>query len=82
MFITTWLLHDGQNYKNKAQIEGKKNNETIVTKRLNVGGFLFTVDEVALLLPDEKGITQSRKDEASQDLAGIGVSTEEAESMC
>jgi len=37
--------------------------------------FLLTVDEVALLLPDEEGITQSRKDEASQDLAGTGVST-------
>lgn len=44
--------------------------------------FLLTVDKVALLLPDEKGITQSRKDEASQDLAGIGVSTEEAKAMC
>lgn len=37
--------------------------------------FLLTVDKVALLLPDEKRITESRKDEASQDLAGTGVST-------
>lgn len=35
----------------------------------------LTVDEVALLLPDEKGITQSGKDEASQDLTGTGMST-------
>lgn len=57
-------------------------DETIVTKRLSAQVFFLTVDEVALLLPDEKGITQSRKDEAGQDLAGTGVSTEEAEAMC
>lgn len=45
---------------------------TTVRKRVS---FLLTVDEVALLLPDEKGIAQSREDEASQDLAGAGVST-------
>lgn len=39
------------------------------------------VDEVALLLPDEKGIAQSREDEAGQDLAGAGVSAEEAEAV-
>lgn len=39
------------------------------------------MDEVALLLPDEKGIPQSRKDETSQNLTGAGVITEEAESM-
>lgn len=39
------------------------------------------MDKVALLLPDEKGITQSRKYEASQDLAGTGVSTEKGEAM-
>lgn len=39
------------------------------------------MNEVTLLLPDEKGITQSRKDETGQDLAGIGVSTEKAEAM-
>lgn len=42
---------------------------------------LLTVDEVTLLLPDEKGITQSWKDKTSQDLAGAGANTEEAESM-
>lgn len=39
------------------------------------------MDEVALLLPDEKGITQSRKDETGQDLAGAGVSAKEAETV-
>lgn len=39
------------------------------------------MDEVALLLPDEKSITQSWKDETSQDLTGTGVSTKEAEAM-
>lgn len=31
---------------------------------------LLTVDEVALLLPDKKGVAQGREDEAGQDLAG------------
>lgn len=43
---------------------------------------LLTVNEVALLLPDEKGVAQSREDEAGQDLAGTGVGTQEAEAMC
>lgn len=46
-----------------------------------ITAILLTMDEVSLLLPDEKGITQSWKDETSQNLAGAGVSTEEAESM-
>lgn len=47
-------------------------DDTTVAKCVRV---LLTVDEVALFLPNEKGIAQSREDEASQDLAGIGVST-------
>lgn len=43
--------------------------------------FLLTVNKVALLLPDEKGVTQRRKDEARQDPARTGVSAEEAEPM-
>lgn len=46
------------------------------------GGVLLTVNEVTLLLPDEKGIAKSREDEASQDLAGTGVGTKEAEAVC
>lgn len=44
-------------------------------------GYL-TVHEVALLLPDKEGITQSGEDEASQDLTCAGVSTQEAEAVC
>lgn len=47
-------------------------DDTTVAKCVRV---LLTVDEVALFLPNEKGIAQSREDEASQDLAGTGVST-------
>lgn len=43
---------------------------------------LLTVNEVTLLLPDKKGIAQGREDEASQDLAGTGVGTKEAEAVC
>lgn len=39
------------------------------------------MDKVALLLPDEKGVAQSREDEASQDLSRTGMSTQEAEAM-
>lgn len=54
--------------------EDRPVDEICLTRQLCVR-FPLTVDEVALLLPDEKGVTQSRKDEASQDLTGIGVST-------
>lgn len=54
--------------------------EAIVKKRL-VAHFLLTMNEVALLLPDEEGIAQSRKDETGQDLAGTGASTEKAEAV-
>ena len=37
--------------------------------------------EVSLLLPDEKGVPQGGEDEASQDLAGTGVVTQEAEAV-
>lgn len=47
-----------------------------------VFGVLLTVDKVALLLPDEKSVAQSREDEAGQDLAGTGMGTEEAEAVC
>lgn len=40
------------------------------------------MNEVALLLPDEKGVAQGREDEASQDLAGAGVGAQEAEAVC
>lgn len=43
--------------------------------------FLLTVDKVALLLPDEKGVAQGREDEAGQDFAGAGVSAQEAEAV-
>lgn len=39
------------------------------------------MDEVALLLPDEKGVAQSGEDEPRQDLAGTGTSAEEAEAV-
>lgn len=39
------------------------------------------MDEVALLLPDEKGVAQSGEDEASQDLSRAGMSTQEAEAV-
>lgn len=81
---------DDQNLQQKVEInmicsqcklhtaEASPLDETVVAKCVRV---LLTVDEVALFLPDEKGIAQSREDEASQDLAGTGVSTEEAEAV-
>lgn len=35
----------------------------------------LTVAKVAVLLPDEKGISQAREDETGQDLASTGVGT-------
>lgn len=43
--------------------------------------FFLTMNEVALLLPDEESVTQRRKDKSGEDLAGTGVSPQEAEAM-
>lgn len=41
----------------------------------------LTVDEVALLLPDEEGVAQSGEDEACQDLPRAGMSAQEVEAV-
>lgn len=42
---------------------------------------LLTVTKVALLLPDEKCVTQSWKNKSGQDFPGTGVGTQKADAM-
>jgi hypothetical protein len=42
---------------------------------------LLTVHKVALVLPDEEGITYSREDEPHKDESGTGVGQQESKAM-
>lgn len=78
-----WRKHSKKNVKSRF-LTGFNGSDRRGTRRMPWVGELavsLTVDEVALLLPDEKGVAQSGEDEARQDLPRAGVSAQEAEAV-